>query len=58
MTDRRACPTHPRYPVDACPRCEQRIDELEDERLRPNPEASDREARAYEDWLDRCGEGG
>jgi hypothetical protein len=54
----RACPTHPRYPVDACPRCERRIEELEDERSRPDPRASDREARAYEDWLDRCGEGG
>jgi hypothetical protein len=52
------CPTHPRHPLDDCPRCERRIAEREFAELEDHPEESDREAARYEQWLDRIGEGG
>lgn len=51
MAATKMCPSHPRFPVDNCPRCEARIERAELER--DDPPDDDRAERAYEKWLGR-----
>lgn len=46
------CPTHPRYPFDACPICERKIERRELEEHDTDPDESDRDAERYERWLE------